>query len=226
MEQNKAKYKNNLILAFTLAEVLITLGIIGVVASLTIPALLANSEKQTIVSKVKEAYSILSQATQKTNNDCGGDISGCITSSTANTDNDDNARFQVADNYKKNLSLSKDCTNTTTGCFANVMYKWLDNSTPFANINTANFLANGKFILSNGMSIAFDWNATASDYFDIYVDINGEQGPNMLGKDTFLFLYDLNLKTLKPHATNDCNTGNSGGGCAWVIIRDNAINYY
>lgn len=226
MESCKVKYKQHIASAFTLAEVLITLGIIGVVAALTIPTLVGNSEKQTIVSKVKEAYSILSQATQQVNSDCGGDISGCITSSTANNDNDDNARFQVADNYKKKLSLSQDCTNATTGCFANVMYKWLDNSTPFANIYNANFLTNGKFILSNGMSIAFDWNGLASDYFDIYVDINGTQGPNMLGKDTFLFLYDLNLKTLKPHATNDCNTSNSGGGCAWTVIHENAINYY
>ena len=47
---------------FTLAEVLITLGIIGVVAALTIPTLMQNLDRRDRVSKVKAAYSQLSQA--------------------------------------------------------------------------------------------------------------------------------------------------------------------
>lgn len=64
------------IFAFTLAEVLITLGIIGIVAAMTIPAIINNSEKQSIVSKVKEAYSIMSQATGQIKTECGGTIRG------------------------------------------------------------------------------------------------------------------------------------------------------
>ena len=41
--------------AFTLAEVLITLGIIGVVASMTIPTLIQNHKKTEVVSKLKYA---------------------------------------------------------------------------------------------------------------------------------------------------------------------------
>ena len=48
---------------FTLAEVLITLGIIGIVAALTIPNLLANYRKTVTVNKVKKFYSMMSQAT-------------------------------------------------------------------------------------------------------------------------------------------------------------------
>ena len=44
--QTKAKF------GFTLAEVLITLGIIGVVAAITIPNLIANQQKKAIVSQV------------------------------------------------------------------------------------------------------------------------------------------------------------------------------
>lgn len=40
--------------AFTLAEVLITLGIIGVVAALTMPSLIQNHKKQTTLSKLKK----------------------------------------------------------------------------------------------------------------------------------------------------------------------------
>ena len=49
--------------AFTLAEVLITLGIIGVVAALTLPSVIQKMEDQRCVSSLKKTYSILSQAT-------------------------------------------------------------------------------------------------------------------------------------------------------------------
>src|SRR5574344_693563 len=44
-------------LAFTLAEVLIVLGIIGIVAALTIPTLMANVQKQQYVTALKKFYS-------------------------------------------------------------------------------------------------------------------------------------------------------------------------
>lgn len=48
-------------LAFTLAEVLITLGIIGVVAAMTVPTLVSKVSKREIETKLKEDYSILAQ---------------------------------------------------------------------------------------------------------------------------------------------------------------------
>ncbi|MBR1754238.1 prepilin-type N-terminal cleavage/methylation domain-containing protein, partial [bacterium] len=47
---------------FTLAEVLITLGIIGVVAALTIPTLMQQHRRHVVETKFKEAVSILKQA--------------------------------------------------------------------------------------------------------------------------------------------------------------------
>ena len=46
-------------LGFTLAEVLITLGIIGIVAAMTIPVLITNYQKKTTATRVKKAYSEL-----------------------------------------------------------------------------------------------------------------------------------------------------------------------
>lgn len=48
--------------AFTLAEVLITLGIIGIVAEMTIPTLLMDYQKNVAVTSVKAFYSEMSQA--------------------------------------------------------------------------------------------------------------------------------------------------------------------
>ena len=50
--------------AFTLAEVLITLGIIGVVAAMTIPTLIANYQKKITTTRLKHAYSLVTQASK------------------------------------------------------------------------------------------------------------------------------------------------------------------
>ncbi len=51
--------------AFTLAEVLITLGIIGVVAAMTLPSLISNHQKNVVETSLKKSYSILSQMLQR-----------------------------------------------------------------------------------------------------------------------------------------------------------------
>lgn len=48
--------------AFTLAEILITLGIIGVVAALTIPLIIEKYQKKVFATKVKQTYNIVSNA--------------------------------------------------------------------------------------------------------------------------------------------------------------------
>jgi len=50
---------------FTLAEILITLGIIGTVAAMTIPTLMMNYQKQVWESKLKKIYSIATNACER-----------------------------------------------------------------------------------------------------------------------------------------------------------------
>ena len=57
--------------AFTLAEVLITLGIIGVVSAITIPTLMANHRKKVVETKLEKIYSVMNQAINLTNAEYG-----------------------------------------------------------------------------------------------------------------------------------------------------------
>lgn len=59
--------------AFTMAEVLITLGIIGIVAAMTLPALVAKYQKNVTSNRLKKIYSTLSQALNRSQVD-NGDI--------------------------------------------------------------------------------------------------------------------------------------------------------
>ena len=55
--------------AFTLAEVLVTLGIIGVVSAMTVPTLMQNHQRKTYVTQLHKIYNELSQALVRYQND-------------------------------------------------------------------------------------------------------------------------------------------------------------
>ena len=59
--QNLKKYRY----AFTLAEVLITLGIIGIVTAMTLPSLIGNYQKKQMAMQLKKVYSLMQQALQR-----------------------------------------------------------------------------------------------------------------------------------------------------------------
>lgn len=92
-------WNNSRKIAFTLAEVLITLGIIGIVAAMTMPALIENHKKTEYSSKLKKFNSVMQQAilmSEQDNGDCGewvkdGGIQGDIKDEDGNDDFNANA---------------------------------------------------------------------------------------------------------------------------------------
>ena len=50
---------------FTLAEVLVTLGIIGVVSAMTVPTLMQNYQRKSYVTQLHKVYNEISQASQQ-----------------------------------------------------------------------------------------------------------------------------------------------------------------
>ena len=85
-EQNSRIIRYNR--AFTLAEVLITLGIIGVVAAMTIPTLIANTNSQKYRSQFKKTISTLSQAARMSQAQYGFDYAGISQRCGANAANE------------------------------------------------------------------------------------------------------------------------------------------
>lgn len=83
---------------FTLAEVLITLGIIGIVAAMTIPTLIQNQQKRKMEAVLKEDYSIIQQVMKFTEYD---DVSLDLNV----PDNLDGAKHIYATAFKIRISL-------------------------------------------------------------------------------------------------------------------------
>ena len=223
------KFLQNIKNGFTLAEVLITLVIIGVIAAMTIPTLMNNTNKQEYVSKLKKAYSTLAQATNRIISEQGiprGDIGGWATDS-------DN----VAELYKKHLSIAKECLNGQ-GCFPNVSYKHF-NGNNAKNLDTNDNANYRKFLLSDGTSILIgriipactqNWDGKSDDCFQIYVDVNGAKNPNKAGVDLFSFVVKNDGMYPRGCDVADCTTyrGNdniAGMDCACKVLREGAINY-
>lgn len=202
---------------FTLAEVLITLGIIGVVAALTMPTLIAKHNDKANIVKLKKQYSILNQAFKLSEVE-NGEIHGDL-----NNDDIQNA----IDNIISKLSHIKYCKNEA-GCFPDTDYK-KPNGESWGNFGTDPY--SSKVVLKDGTMIVFtDINGIYEDEKVIglvIVDINGAKGPNVIGNDTFFFWF-LSKSGIKPMGWNGDTYSFSavckdeGMGCTgWVLANEN-----
>lgn len=212
--------------AFTLAEVLITLVIIGVIAAVTIPTVVNNTKKQEYVSKLKKTYSTLSQATAK------------IVAENGSAENWVTSTEGVYNLYKKHLSIAKDC-GSSSGCLdqaSEIKYLYgSQNPSYFSTYDSSNGF---RFLLSDGTQVRFTNGVSATCTYNddgrsndncafIMVDVNGAKKPNQLGRDIFWFV--IKSGGLYPRGCEDgssrCRINNSGDDCACKVIRENAMNY-
>ena len=216
-------HKKNRKAAFTLAEVLVTLGIIGVVSAMTIPTLMQNYQRQSYVTQLHKTYNEMSQALLRYQTD-----RNAINLTEAGL-TDINSLDSFMKNYFK---IVKDCGMDETACFGS-NYKKIDGSS----INFMSTDSDGvrAYVLANGASIAI---ISGSNYF--HLDVNGKKGPNIVGRDTFAIKIHSNglLDELCNSApcsaeereqlfTNNCIKNSSlWWGCFGKILNDNwQMNY-
>lgn len=81
---DKFKFVKNLTFGFTLAEVLITLGIVGVVATMTLPSVINHYQKQATALKVKKFYNMINNTINRSIVD-NGDVNTWFPERKANT---------------------------------------------------------------------------------------------------------------------------------------------
>lgn len=208
--------------AFTLAEVLVTLGIIGVIAAFTLPSVITSTREKTATAQLKKTYSALQQAFLSAQDKYGEIANWGISME------EDGGGEQVLLNYfSPFMQKVKTCKNGY-GCFPNVTYKNID-GTNYVNWNILS--GRSAMILSDGTMVMFNASAAKdySKYGQIYVDVNGEKPPNQVGVDFFYFyLFDNAIVPAgAPRYYGDeffmekC-VKNAGFGCAaWVIYNEN-----
>lgn len=192
-------------LGFTLAEILIVIGIIGVVAEMTIPNLLSDFNKTQYVTRLKKVYTVGNEALKQLSfdNGCINDLacSGVFAGDTET----------VGKMFVQYFKVVKNCgIEANFGCWPSKTFTAYQGNVP-SGYN--NYDAGGglyKFITIDGMSIAVTSAAkkctdSASTGLtgnltqicgNFYVDTNGLKPPNRWGKDTFMFYISNGKGTL------------------------------
>lgn len=167
--------------AFTLAEVLTTLMVIGIVAALTIPNLMNNYKKHTYTVAIKRMYSVLTSAIKMAPTEVGCEA--------GNFECDGFFQWYSTERYnlKFTEALANQLRNTelreTGGCIAETSK------------NPCIILSDGSWISHNLASSQIG----SSDLYQciscyIFVDTNGFRGPNEWGRDKFAFFIATETK--------------------------------
>lgn len=236
INMSKCKVKKQ---AFTLAEILITLSILGVIAAITIPSTIQKFQDKVQITAFKKAYSMLNSAFDIAIAENGPlDTWQWPVPQGANY-TPENGTY-IGDILKKYLNLQKYCgsTNDCWSYLKNDEYKDVSGNTIFFR----NSWKGGKMILKNGTRIAFTMPTVdtlqngRNPQSQVYVDTNGEKGPNRLGYDIFTIGYykngltvsggyfGINADHCNPKAAVQSNR-NWGHGCTYWILKHGNMDY-
>jgi len=219
---------------FTLAEVLLTLAIIGVVAALTIPAIITKVINDQYVVGLKKAYSTLKSVEGKARQEYGDMENWDWSTGTTTSD------FEKY--FLPHFDVLKNCGATTEkGCFAEGLTAL--NRESGAEIAELNITGVYRIVTSDGMSWAY-FGSGRTDPLEargrFVVDVNGLKGPNRYGRDIFVFDVFPSSLGIKPDGsysgdgvtpipTSDvdskCNTSGIGEYCAAKVLSEGAMNY-
>lgn len=179
---------------FTLAEVLITLGIIGVVAAMTIPNLINNYKAHRLRSQFLKSYSTVQQVLKQMEAD---DVSLDISTYK------ENASFYKT--FMKYLQAPFDCgyaeSIKNSPCY-HYIPNGTDNAKPYVSLDgstvNGNWFDDGQIALQDGTLLLFENPKSFANNIWITVDLNGYNNkPNKWGYDLFTFQFiDGELKTM------------------------------
>lgn len=216
--------------AFTLAEVLTTLMIIGVIAAITIPTLNQHTKNNEYVSGCLKAYSTLSGAIDRMKVDFGPIGLGSKW----------NNETEFWNAFVKQLNTVKVCNTGSSGCFPTEKYKYLNssNENSYASykqsfVTTDGMLYNWSKTDCSGKGIV-DGVPTSSDknlsncMGRFLVDVNGTKGPNKFGHDVFFFVLVKGKGILPAGIDNksaNCTKSGTGIDCAAKVVNEKKIDY-
>lgn len=197
---------------FTLSEVLITLGIIGIVAVLTIPAVMKNYRNRLYVAQLQKTYAQISDAVQAIMVDeHTGNFYETKASLENNCTNADSGDCTAGAGYFLNKYfkvVKRNCASGTNACAA-ASYKSIGGA-------NAGVLAGDYCIqTTNGAAICMKRNTENNKVFiDLNIDVNGQAGPNITGRDVFYLTVQENGTVTDYRNTDEGNCSNpNSSGC-------------
>lgn len=226
---------------FTLAEALLAMALVGIIAAMTIPALLKNFTNLSLYSSYNAANKIMASASRMVYQENGENLSGVF--SNVN---------ELMYAYNENLRVSRVCEagSSFNDCWHS------DGAVKDFNGNISPLPNGAGLVLSNGMLVLFsstEFNPNCNSNYvekngenvfcdEFFIDTNGFSGPNKQGRDVFRVFLTKD-KMLLPgqsgydypafFALNDfelwcgrmVSPGWDGSGCALRLAMERSMNY-
>lgn len=179
---------------FTLAEVLITLGIIGIVAAMTIPTMIANTQRQDFAALFQKNYSNIQNMLKMYITEQGVDNLGSTTLYNGSSFADVSVQNELDNTIQKYFKVLKTCRRDTNDSSCALIEKFIggSGSTTFATgSDYYAFITNDGIenFLMLGPSCSPDFSKTGKIKANCGIlayDVNGTKGPNIYGKDFFV----------------------------------------
>lgn len=213
--------------AFTMAEVLITLGIIGIITAMTLPGVMTDYRKKATAKQLQQAYNFLQQTVQFAQNDYGYMKNWECFIPNRCTEEEFAQKYIVP--YFKNPNIK------TYGSLISAGYKKYP-----TDLNGQQTMTGWRYFIKSPQGYYYlvshyTLGDNSRTTFLITIDINGEKGPNIVGRDLFFTTYGYNIsaqnhyklqmynysnKTRNELLLNGCNKNNTGQYCGAVIEMD------
>ena len=197
--------------AFTLAEVLITIAIIGIVAAMTIPTLISKYQKREFGTRLAQTYSTLSNAVKMAQVEYG-DVSRwgyqSLYGSSVDTSNWLDAQKEYTVNFTEKFFLPYLRVAKNYGFVQSKDAGYPEYTTKDGRIYFSNYTSRYIVELNNGITLFFAYNGGRDSNDEtkfvfstpiIFVDVNAKKGPNVLGRDLFMFQVSAIQNKLVPY---------------------------
>ena len=155
--------------AFTLAELLIALTIVGVVAVLTVPSVTKNIYTKSNIVKLEATMKILNDA-----------IKTMMIEERVTNIEDSSLSYSDGNSeefFTKYLKITKQCDEDIYECFA-PSYKYIGSDDESGIVTVT--VTGDDALLPNGAAVQF-----RANYPIFFIDVNGPEPPNVVGRDFF-----------------------------------------
>lgn len=204
--------------AFTLAEVLLVVAIIGITAAIALPNLSQNVDEDKYIMLTKTTYNELDTAFSRmlTNKSIAEiiDDAGATTSAAK--------AKAIVDELSKYIKMGTNCGNEITKCHnSSKKYVEYDGSSIEDKTFGKSFSdAAAAFTLPSG-AVAIIYNYDTSNAFNIYFDVDGVKGPSKKGVDIFnAFIVDDGLDVVYNSPSGE-NLSPDYAALSWVLSIGN-----
>ena len=189
---------------FTLTEVMITMGVIGVISALTVPTLLNNYQRKALSLQLRKTVNDFTSAADLMMTE-EGKARFSATTGYNNLDNFVTGHFKVL----------KTCAANNSGCFAAENYRSIDGES-----SAAFSCAGNSYILASSAAVCLSLSDDGN--VNVTTDTNGPEGPNIAGRDLFMFALRGDDGTADFVGTvANCVTSTTGTGCYELLASEN-----